>query len=109
MSDLIIGNDPIDVSKEKISDLIYEYIDYMYCDNCRFSIELMEESESACWDCHRKNNGWGISRRTADAISEKILKLLEAEDERRKDGTKVDDYKKSMSSFNGIKGGTVSE
>ena len=67
--------------KELVSKLIYDYVDYMYCDNCRFNTELQEESENACGDCHRKYNGWGISRRAADTISEKILKLLEVEDE----------------------------
>lgn len=66
--------------KESVSNLIYDYVDYMYCDNCRFNHELMEESESACEDCHRKYNGWGISRGVADTISEKILKLLESEE-----------------------------
>lgn len=61
---------------EMISDIIYDYVDYMYCDNCRYSHELVEESESACGDCHRKNNGWGISRITADSIAEKICKNI---------------------------------
>lgn len=61
---------------EMISDIIYDYVDYMDCDNCRFGHELAEESENACWDCHRKNNGWGISRGTSDSIAEKICKKM---------------------------------
>ena len=48
----------------------------MYCDNCRFGHELAEESESACENCHRKYNGWGISRITSDSIAEKICKKM---------------------------------
>lgn len=61
---------------EMISDIIYDYVNYMYCDNCRFGHELAEESESACEDCHRKYNGWGISRITSDSIAEKICKKM---------------------------------
>ena len=50
----------------QISDLIYERLNYMYCDNCRYDSEIPGEW---CEDCHRKNNGWAISRQEADNIA----------------------------------------
>lgn len=66
--------------EEAISNFIYDSLDYMYCDNCRFNSEV--ESDNACEDCHRKYNGWGISRRTSDILSEKICKMLPTADVR---------------------------
>ena len=59
------------MTKEQISDLIYNWLDYMYCDNCRFDSEI--SGTDACEDCHRKYNGWGISRTTCDLLAEKIF------------------------------------
>lgn len=59
-------------NKRRISDLIYENLDYMYCDNCRYFIEM--DDDLPCEDCHRKYNGWAVSRAEADRISELILK-----------------------------------
>lgn len=65
-------------NKKRISDLIYNNLDYMYCDNCRYSTEM--DDDSPCENCHRKYNGWAVSRAEADRISELILKKEETND-----------------------------
>ena len=54
------------MDKSQVSDLIYERLDYMYCDNCRYDSEIPGKW---CEDCHRKSNGWGISRHEADNLA----------------------------------------
>ena len=61
------------MNEQKIANLIYDYIDYMYCDNCRYNYE--QDGEDACEDCHRKNNGWGISMLVSQNIAREIAKL----------------------------------
>lgn len=56
-------------TKEEISDIIYDYLDWMYCDNCRYSTEI---ESNRCEDCHRKSNGWALSRDVANAIAGRI-------------------------------------
>lgn len=65
----------LEKKKEAITKLIYNYVDYMYCDNCRFNIE-MENYDGACDSCHRKYNGWGISMEDSECLAEKIMKEL---------------------------------
>jgi len=55
---------------DKIAQIIYDNLSYMYCDNCRYNSEI--EEEYGCEDCHRKYNGWGISMATAKGIAEEI-------------------------------------
>lgn len=64
---------------QTIADLLYEEIGYMYCDNCRFNSEIKEEDtdEWGCDECHRKYNGWGISRAESERIAKKIVKEVE--------------------------------
>lgn len=57
--------------------MIYDSVDYMYCDNCRFNSE-MDNYDGACDDCHRKYNGWGISQSESEWLASKICKLLNA-------------------------------
>lgn len=55
----------------KIADIIYRELNYMYCDNCRYNNHTPLEDENGdnpCEDCHRKYNGWGISREEAERI-----------------------------------------
>lgn len=61
---------------KKIADLLYKEIDYMYCNNCRFDSEIREKDsdEWNCDECHRKYNGWGISRAESNRIARKIMK-----------------------------------
>ena len=71
---------PLTEKQQHISDLLYEELNYMYCDNCRFSSELSEEEyleENGYWgceDCHRKYNGCGISRAECDRLARIIEK-----------------------------------
>ena len=61
--------------------MIYESLNYMYCDNCRFDSEISEDyCENndiyyGCEDCHRKYNGWGISKHEANRLAKEIEKL----------------------------------
>ena len=66
---------------EEISNIIYNKLDYMYCDNCRFKYEISEEESYemygnwACEDCSRKYNRWGISKSVANELAEKIINI----------------------------------
>lgn len=65
---------------EKISEIIYNDLCYMYCDNCRYNIEIEPSEEDdyyPCDNCHRKYNGWAISKAEANSITNKIIKLFE--------------------------------
>lgn len=66
------------MGEQEISDLIYEQLYYMYCDNCRYDSELHDDGygSNPCDDCYRKYNGWGISRAMADALAKKIVKMM---------------------------------
>ena len=59
--------------------MIYESLNYMYCDNCRFNSEIKEvdceEGMYGCEDCHRKYNGWGISKKEANRLAKQIMEL----------------------------------
>ena len=62
----------------KIAEIIYEELDYMYCDNCRYQIDSIDEyGDDRCEYCHRKNNGWAVSKETAEAIEKRCLKEME--------------------------------
>lgn len=67
---------------EKIANIIYNELCYMYCDNCRLNIEIDEEEARAkygywgCEDCHRKYNGWAISMCESENIAKEIIKAL---------------------------------
>lgn len=67
--------------EQAIANLIYNNLDYMYCDNCRFNSEISEEESNekfgywGCEDCHRKYNGWGISKSNAEYLAKEIAKI----------------------------------
>lgn len=62
--------------QEEISNILYEALCYMYCDNCRCDSEIDENDPMwGCECCYRKYNGWGISRAVSDALAEKIMKI----------------------------------
>lgn len=67
--------------EDKISQIIYDSLGYMYCDNCRYNNEfnremaIKDEDYDPCDDCHRKYNGWAVSKETCDDITRKISKL----------------------------------
>ena len=63
--------------KDKIAKIIYDELCYMYCDNCRYCLEIGEdELSSGCDDCHRKYNGWGISMAKANKLAEMAIEVL---------------------------------
>lgn len=51
---------------EEISDILYYWLDDVYCYNCRFE---------RCDECNRKAMGWQISRETCDELAKEILEL----------------------------------
>lgn len=63
------------MSIEKIAEIIYEELPYMYCDNCRYATEITEDPNTdffPCESCYRKYNGWGISMSEAKRIADMI-------------------------------------
>jgi len=73
-------------TQEKISDLLYNNLNYMYCDNCRFDSEISEEESEkkygywGCENCHRKYNRWGISRGECDRLAKIIGEQYESKE-----------------------------
>lgn len=65
-------------AQNDIANIIYNALDHMYCDNCRFSSEIKESDsdEWSCDECHRKYNGWGVSMQESNRIAKEILKQL---------------------------------
>ena len=68
-----------ETKKEKIAQIIYDWFDYIYCDNCRYSSELETDKygDNPCEDCIRKSMGWEISKSDAESLANNILKLEE--------------------------------
>lgn len=66
-------------TKQIVVDVIYNYLDYMYCDNCRYNteIDMQDALYDPCEDCYRKYNGWALSRGCAEYLAEQIFKLME--------------------------------
>ena len=63
--------------EDDIAKIIYNNLNYMYCDNCRCNSEIEKDSyEYGCDDCHRKYNGWGISMQTSKRIAKEILENI---------------------------------
>jgi hypothetical protein len=75
--------EPLTETQQQISNIIYNRLGYMYCDNCRFGSEISEEEANekygywGCEDCHRKYNGWGISKDVCDGLARKIGEIYE--------------------------------
>lgn len=72
---------PTDVNfydkEDDVAKIIYDNLNYMYCDNCRCNSEIKKDSdECGCEDCHRKYNGWGISMQTSKRIAKEILESI---------------------------------
>ena len=63
--------------EDDVAKIIYDNLNYMYCDNCRCNSEIKKDSyEYGCDDCHRKYNGWGISMQTSKRIAKEILEYI---------------------------------
>lgn len=68
-------------SKECVSCLLYERLDYIYCDSCRYNNYGEEESIEKygyypCENCFRKYMNWEISKEKCDELAEKIIEKL---------------------------------
>ena len=68
-----------EAAAKEISDLIYEALNHMYCDNCRYDSELNSDdvpyAEDRCDNCRRKETGWAVSRAAADSLANRIIEL----------------------------------
>lgn len=58
--------------RDKIAQFIYSYLDWVYCDNCRYGFEGSEK----CDCCHRKSISWEISKETAEALTDGIMDII---------------------------------
>lgn len=47
--------------KDKIAQFIYGYLDWAYCDNCRYNFE--DEDSDKCDCCYRKSIHWELSKK----------------------------------------------
>ena len=59
--------------RDKIAQIIYGYLDWAYCDNCRYGDD---EQNSNCEYCHRKNINWGIDKTTANELADGIMDII---------------------------------
>jgi hypothetical protein len=70
--------EPLTEMQQQISDLLYNQLGHIYCDNCRFASEISETKSKkefgywGCEDCYRKYMGWEISRDECDSLARKI-------------------------------------
>lgn len=65
----------VQLPEGKIADTIYEELSYMYCDNCRYIDDSIDEYDvDHCENCHRKYNGWAVSKEVAEQIERECLK-----------------------------------
>lgn len=62
---------PVQRYKKAISKLIFETLNYAYCDNCKF--EDNDVFNFCCENCHRKAINWSVARHTCDDLAERIL------------------------------------
>jgi len=67
--------------KEKISNILFEELDYIYCNNCRFSDDNYDYTQeefnsSPCEDCCRKQMKWEISKEFSEKLADKILDII---------------------------------
>lgn len=58
--------------KDKIAQFIYDYLDWAYCDNCRYNFEDSDK----CDCCHRKSINWELSEETAEVLADKIMDII---------------------------------
>lgn len=63
--------------KDRIVDFLYDFLDYAYCDGCRYQNDDEKEYEyDECEYCHRKQMHWGISKERAEYIANAILYMV---------------------------------
>ena len=58
--------------KDKIAQFIYDYLDWAYCDDCRYNFEDSEK----CGYCHRESINWELSKETAEVLADKIIDII---------------------------------
>jgi len=65
--------------KEKIIEILMNDLQgedgrqTVYCSTCRGNKENKDDERSRCEYCHRKDMGWGISRKYAEEIACEII------------------------------------
>lgn len=58
--------------RDKIAQFIYGYLDWAYCDNCRYNFEDSDK----CDCCHSKSINWELSEETAEVLADKIMDII---------------------------------
>ena len=59
--------------RDKIVQFIYNYLDWAYCDNCRYD---NSEQNTNCEYCHRQCIDWEISKAAAEEIADGIMDII---------------------------------
>ena len=73
--------EPLTEMQQQISNLLYDQLGHIYCDNCRFNTEISKEESNkkygywGCNDCYRKYMEWEISRTECDSLARKISEI----------------------------------
>lgn len=65
--------------KNKIAQIIYDKLNYVYCGNCRFDVE--EDNNWRCNSCGGNYEKWSISMKTSKIIAESILEVIKNNNE----------------------------
>jgi hypothetical protein len=60
--------------KKQIADVIYENLESIYCSICR-----NDGDKDTCEYCRKKTPQWGISKKFANELAEKIIEEIEDE------------------------------
>lgn len=62
--------------RNKLIDLLMDYLCYAYCDNCK-----RDGSTLCCAECHRKYQNWALGPQAAAQIVDRILLELELDND----------------------------
>lgn len=64
--------------KDRIADFLYDVLDHVYCDSCRYNNKKEYEYDKyhGCEDCYRKYMNWEISKERAEYIANAILYMV---------------------------------
>lgn len=66
--------------KDRIVDFLYDELDYIYCDSCRFQNNDKKEYEydqyNECEDCQLNHMNWEISKEKAEYVANAILYMI---------------------------------
>lgn len=69
--------------EDKISNYLYQKLDHMYCDNCRYDKEIGWDLPCLNCYCRRgrikmKNPSWGINQHICDMLAKDIIEIIKS-------------------------------